>query len=219
MTDDYQSLLDEVSRRRTERLLAETRQREAEEKFLTRVAAEHADGMEFRKLANLFLEWREIVQVGHDKRWGEVVPVPGSHIRNRLRNAPRHVPRIHPVTGEPHWSGSWPRVVERDCLPEKGQAVVYVLFDADMTPCYTGSTGRFLLRLRSHQKDGKAFSFWMAYPCEDRAAAYAREEELLAKYKPYLNSNTKNGRGTSGAAPDLTQTHLSDLLAPAVSRG
>lgn len=93
---------------------------------------------------------------------------------------------------DPHWHDSLPDWI--DCVPSdenpmppRGQAVLYVLYDAFSTPCYVGSTGNFPARLRWHLNDGKPVTVWSAFPCASRAAAYALEDRLLKQHMPYLN--------------------------------
>lgn len=72
-------------------------------------------------------------------------------------------------------------------MPTNGQSVVYVLYDAENQPCYVGSSEQFRIRLKAHIKDGKPVTYWTAFPCPDRDAAYRLEDRLLKQYKPYLN--------------------------------
>ena len=216
--DEYGSLLGAVARRKEERLLAEARQREAEAEYLSRVAADYEAGrLSFPDLCRAYLSFRDVIGVGHSKRWDEVVPVTGQTIRSRLQNARRHHPKFQASTGRTFWSGSWPRNLETDTAPSAGQNVVYVLFDAEVAPCYIGSTANLIERLYKHVGDRKKFASWVAYPCTSREDAYAREEELLAQHRPYLNRRSTNGRGTpkESVTWDLPESHES----PAVSRG
>lgn len=70
--------------------------------------------------------------------------------------------------------------------PADGQAVVYVLYDANNAPCYVGSSEHFDQRLMVHRGD-KNFASWRAWPCADRATAYRRESEMLRDVMPRLN--------------------------------
>lgn len=85
----------------------------------------------------------------------------------------------------PEWVSCTPS--EDNPMPPRGQSVVYVLYDGFSTPCYVGSTGDFPARLKWHLKDGKPVVVWVAYPCEDRDAAYLLEDRLLKQHMPYLN--------------------------------
>jgi hypothetical protein len=79
--------------------------------------------------------------------------------------------------------GSYPR----DWTP-----VVYVLYGADASPVYCGSTEHFKTRLNKHHLDGKRFVAWRAVRCADREKAFALEDRLLKQSCPPLNK--KAGR-------------------------
>lgn len=163
-TDEYRTLLDSVVRRKEERPLAEARQREVEEEYHSRVAADHEAGrLSFPDLCRACLSFRDVIGVGHSKRWAEVVPVTGQTVRSRLQNARRHHPKFQASTGRAFWSGAWPRNLKTDAAPSAGQNVVYVLFDADVAPCYIGSTANLKERLYKHVGDGKKFASWAAH--------------------------------------------------------
>lgn len=81
------------------------------------------------------------------------------------------------------WSGGYP--LGDQPRPPTGQAVVYVLYQAT-EPIYLGSTAHFGSRLSQHRHD-KQIDRWIAYPCADRAAAYALEDKLLREQFPRLN--------------------------------
>ncbi len=87
------------------------------------------------------------------------------------------------------WFGVFP--LEADSVrPIKGQAVVYVLFDAELQVIYVGSSGAFGNRMKSHK--GKLAAFWQAYPYRDRQQAYEIEDAALKGRLPILNK--KAGR-------------------------
>ncbi|MEV6297823.1 GIY-YIG nuclease family protein [Actinoplanes sp. NPDC051861] len=71
--------------------------------------------------------------------------------------------------------------------PGPGISVVYVLYSADYSPAYCGSTKDFEKRLLAHFKNGKEFVAWRAVPCEDRERAYELEDRLLKEHCPPLN--------------------------------
>lgn len=215
-TAEYQSLLDEVGQRRVERESAEVNQRDAEEAYLSRVAADYQSGeLSFPDLCRAYLSFREVVGVnGHAKRWDEVIPVSGGTLVGRMRHAAKYRPRRNPKTGEEYWSGTWPRTLEDEGIPQNGQSVVYLLFDEEVQPCYIGSTSNFLQRMYAHVRDGKKFATWIAYPCADREAAFGREEELLALHMPYLNRRSVNGRGTVETTEPAKTVIPYDLPAP-----
>ncbi len=83
------------------------------------------------------------------------------------------------------WSGEWPRWGAY--CPGPGVHVVYVLFDADLTPCYLGSSSNLANRLRAHAHDGKRFARWQAYRHASRDAAREAETRMLRDVMPYLN--------------------------------
>lgn len=114
----------------------------------------------------------------YDELWDEAVPVSFTDLYDLIYHAPNG-----PFGS---WQGEYPLSHDSGPRPPNGQSVVYVLFDENNTPCYVGSTERFADRLRQHGRT-KKFVRWVAYPCEDRGAAYALEVKLLAEHKPYLN--------------------------------
>lgn len=97
-----------------------------------------------------------------------------------------HMLLHQPDTDVGFWHGSYPWG-PRDLIPNRGENVVYVLFTEDLEPCYVGSTRWFAERARDHRRDGKTWSYWIAYPCRDREEAYQMEERFLQQYLPGLN--------------------------------
>lgn len=82
------------------------------------------------------------------------------------------------------WHGTYP-FSRGDAAPPKGTSVVYVLFTADRTPCYVGSTQNFWQRIAHHRDKNPAS--WLAHPCRDRDHAYEVEERFHRQYLPPLN--------------------------------
>lgn len=89
------------------------------------------------------------------------------------------------------WVGEWnwddPDGPLTDNYPRDLVPVVYVLYAADCTPIYCGSTEHFKQRLKNHHRDGKSFVAWRAIPCADRQQAYDLEDQLLKQSCPPLN--------------------------------
>lgn len=85
------------------------------------------------------------------------------------------------------WAGDWRKATNKTPMPQRGQSVVYILYDDLNQPCYVGSTFDLAARLKAHRKNGKKFVYWVAYPCADRAEAYRLEDRLLKGEMPYLN--------------------------------
>jgi hypothetical protein len=90
---------------------------------------------------------------------------------------------VHACPESGYWEGPFPF----DGSVRPVEPVVYLLYDADQVVCYVGSTKSFASRLRRHRRDGKAFTYWQAYPAGDRAQAYEMESRFLAAHMPYLN--------------------------------
>lgn len=117
---------------------------------------------------------------GTDERWRAAFPVS----RNKARAALTADENGYgPTATEYH--GSTPLLPGQRYSPV-GTCVVYVLF-ADMTPVYVGSTSNMRNRVDTHRKNGKRWDAWTAYRCNDRAHAYAVENEFLRAYMPDLN--------------------------------
>lgn len=114
-------------------------------------------------------------------------------LRHNVETADRHRPN-DPASGG--WVGEWEvrdeswgsvgRIVNGS-YPRRGVPVVYVLYGADASPVYCGSSKNFDTRLAAHHRDGKVFAAWRAVPCADRAQAYALEDRLLKQSCPPLN--------------------------------
>jgi len=80
----------------------------------------------------------------------------------------------------------WPGRIEGN-YPGRGMPVVYVLYGADASPVYCGSSEQFLVRLKAHHRDGKVFVAWRAVPCRSREDAFRLEDQLLRQHCPPLN--------------------------------
>jgi hypothetical protein len=134
-------------------------------------------------LLAIFDEVKELHGPGFTKVWDEHVSIPSKRIRHAVAMEIRHAPN------GPHgsWHGAFP--IERDDrIPGPGTPVAYVIFDGQWVPAYTGSTAAFWTRFNAHRRQKPdALAWWIAYGCEDREAAFALEEELLAEHRPYLN--------------------------------
>jgi hypothetical protein len=114
-------------------------------------------------------------------------------MKHDVETAGRHRPN-DPVSGG--WIGDWVVTqetwgpvgrIENGTYPRRGTPVVYVLYDADASPVYCGSSEQFDKRLWAHYRDGKRFVAWRAVPCADREQAYVLEDRLLKQSCPPLN--------------------------------
>ena len=132
----------------------------------------------FRELYRYFLEVRALRLPGQGTRWSEQVGIDTNEMILRGRWIPNGT--------EGTWFGNWP-IGRDDSAPKDGQNVVYVLFDVENEPCYVGSTSKLRQRMRRHEKDGKTFLRWQAYPAEDREAVYRLEDRVLRERLPKLN--------------------------------
>lgn len=166
-----------LMREREERIAAA--RHEAERQMLHRLGVAHRNGeIDDAQLFEAYKDYKALGLVGRMRRWDEHIDIPFKrmqHLRSSFPNGP-----------EGTWVGAWP-VLEGAPRPRPGISVVYVLFGADNEPCYVGSTGNFVNRMRDHCRDGKQFVRWQAYRCRDREHAYELEGRLLRERKPYLN--------------------------------
>ena len=118
---------------------------------------------------------------GFTRAWNSGMSVSAGQL-NYYRNNPPPTPN---GPGGTHWDGAYP--LNGAPRPPNGVAVVYVLYAPTNDPIYLGSTDGFTARMRTHRRDGKNFTWWIAYPCDSREAAYLLEVGLLAARKPILN--------------------------------
>ncbi|WP_157251093.1 GIY-YIG nuclease family protein [Nonomuraea typhae] len=178
--DPYEATLQhiELIARKRQKLLAV--QRDAERQVLHRAGRDYVAGLlPPEALVALYQRYRDLIAINAWRAttdlWYAAIPVRPEQLR--MRTSPR--PNIDGT-----WRGDFP--FAEDWRPPTGQSVVYVLYDAASTPCYVGSTDQFNARLNAHSR-GKSFTRWIAYPCDDREAAYQLEDRLLKEHKPYLN--------------------------------
>lgn len=136
-------------------------------------------------LADLYLKVKTLGP-GFTKLWNQHMDVPAGAVVAHMRARQIYAPN---GPGGHSWCGKYPYDPDAS-RPRSGAAVVYVLYARDNEPIYVGSTGDFPARMRNHR--GKDFTWWMAYPCESREAAYLLEDGLLAARK--LRLNVKAGR-------------------------
>jgi hypothetical protein len=173
----------------------EARQVAAEEQVAHRIAVEYRRGsLDRDDVLALYERFRECGSAGFGGRWTAAMPPELSCDRMRALLTSR---RFSAPTAANGSDGSWhgQRLISPDdTRPPHGASVVYVLYDEAWKPCYVGSTQYFRLRMKSHVKDGKAFSFWRAWPCNDRAHAYQREGEMLNEVMPHLNRRREGRR-------------------------
>jgi hypothetical protein len=155
--------------------------------LLVCAARDHRAGsLALDDLADLYLKVRSLGP-GFTRLRNQHMDIPAvaiaAHMRLREINRPNG-------PGGYFWCGPYPCHLDSP-RPLKGVAVVYVLYDRGNEPVYVGSSGNFGARLRDHKKD-KDFTWWLAYPCQSREAAYLLEDGLLAARKMRLN--VKAGR-------------------------
>lgn len=161
---------------------------EAWTQMLTTAARGYADGLiGDLDLPEMLADMKASYGPGFSLIWNRHMPWAHSQVSHRALAATRNRPNA------PHgsWSGEWPSWTDGP-YPEDRVPVVYVLFDDQNEPAYVGSTERFVLRMSAHRKDPRKGSIrrWTAHRCDDREAAYALEERLLAEHKPRLNRRT-----------------------------
>lgn len=177
-----------IAQLKEQRLALAQEQHLAEERFAERVGAAHRGGeLGDEDLVDLYFSLREASQAepGFASRWDQAVDLDSRIIaRSRLFQSLPNGPNGS-------WQGDNP-LPSSAAAPRTGIAVVYVLYDDTLKPCYVGSTMRFRNRLAHHRRDQKAFRYWAAYPCRDREHAYAREEQMLREVLPPMNR--KSGR-------------------------
>jgi hypothetical protein len=159
----------------------------AEEQFVHRVGVEFAAGhLSEMDLRDLYYEFRDIAASGFGKRWDAAVAIPWSKLTKQTG-------AWRPNGPGGSWHGSGVPIWPNDPCPANGISVVYVLYEADWSPCYVGSSEQFRQRIKAHKKT-KAFEYWRAWPCTDRADAYRRESEMLAEVMPHLNKRREGRR-------------------------
>lgn len=152
---------------------------EAENQFAHRVGVDYrAARIDLLEVADLAAKFEAVAGPGKNLRWQQAVGLSLASCRWLRANRPNG-PRGT-------WVGDYP-LAPTDARPMRGVNVVYVLYDADLVPCYVGSTSHFSARLRGHWRTGKRWTRWTAFPCRDRDEAYQLEGRLLAEHMPYLN--------------------------------
>lgn len=180
--EGYAATLQHMEMLRRKRDALQAAQREAEEQHLHRIGCAYEAGqIGMDELAVAYVEFKAVADSGYSRRWNAVMAVSSATLMAYLKRLAYHAPC------GPHgtWEGPFP--FGDETTPAAGSSVVYILFDSFNAPCYVGSTEHFRHRLHQHANAGKDFSWWRAYPCETRAAAYALEDRLLREHKPYLN--------------------------------
>jgi hypothetical protein len=159
---------------------------EAEEQLVHRIGRAHASGrLAIYDLVELLMRFRDHACPGFSTRWKDAVGIRTQLLHGYALFSPNGPNRT--------WHGSSPPG-PRETAPPKGQAVVYVLFDAANEPCYVGSSSNFRARVKQHRRAGKVFVRWCAYLCPDREAAFRLEDKLLREHSLYLNVKRSEGR-------------------------
>lgn len=192
----FEATLAHIARIKEKRERLAKAQKEAEDQLLANVRRMHEESGDIDELNALYERYRSVAESGYGKRWNEVIPVTWMKLNARRRELEalaaalieRKAARWQPNGANGSFHGVWPLVDPAiDPRPRYGVAVVYVLYDERLDPCYVGSTEDFSHRLDAHRRDGKEFVRWCAFPCADREAAYRLEDQLLREVKPYLN--------------------------------
>jgi predicted GIY-YIG superfamily endonuclease len=170
---------------------------DAEEAFLCRLRTLYAQELfTIDDLVSLAESWAPCYfEAGWEERWVSAGLPSVEDLRSIWAETIKYTP-----TGphgswtnyDPRWDRSLPDWVsctpsDENPMPPRGQSVVYVLYDRFGIPCYVGSTGDFPQRLKWHLKDRKPVVVWVAFPCDNREAAYSLEDRLLKQHMPYLN--------------------------------
>lgn len=162
---------------------------DAETQIIHRLATDYRAGRITKdELCEIWLEFREIALPGYSKRWKAAMPdVSVGHLQAHLNK--RATDHLYAPDEDGNWRGEYP-MPPLHPHPRAGTSVVYMLYDADNVPCYVGSTKDLNARMKAHDRDGKVFVRWLAYPCASRSDAYALESRLLREHKPYLNKRS-----------------------------
>lgn len=170
--DHHASLADKAEAIRTARL-------DTEESFCHRFGiAWRAGELTAQEALTLYDRFRAHGVQGYSNRY-KAAECPGP-------NSLRHAIRTGPNGPNGTWHG--PSLMDSTSpAPVEGTAVVYVLYDAALTPIYVGSTSNFRARIKAHRRT-KTFEYWTAQPCVDREHAYAMEAAAIRHHQPILNA-------------------------------
>lgn len=176
----YASTLQHISLLAAKMVRLDDLRTHAEDQLIYRLATDYRAGrIRAADVYDAFLECKGITARGFRDRWNAQMPDELRAARI-MWTAVKYAP-----DSDGNWRGTYP--FEGSGTPPHKVSVVYVLFDEHNVPCYVGSTSQFRIRLRSHDREGKQFVRWLAYPCADRDRAYELEDRLLRQHKPYLN--------------------------------
>jgi predicted GIY-YIG superfamily endonuclease len=157
---------------------------DTERQYAASVAREFAAGqISWPEMHRAYQVVRDGGIKGFLARWQESVPYTAQKMTQMAL--------ADPDAAVQEWSGVGMRVSSDRNRPPRGVCVVYVLFDDDNHPIYTGSTQSFTSRMGHHRRD-KVWASWRAYRCRDRKHAYQVEQRFLAQFKPARN---KQGAG------------------------
>jgi hypothetical protein len=180
--EGYEATLDHTRLLQGKRQVLAAAQREAEEQHLHRISTAYAAGyLTVEELVAIYFDYRVVADQGFSHRWDAAIPVTAKQLVALARRMTYHQPNGPAGT----WEGPYP--FDDGTTPGDATSVTYVLFDRLGQCCYIGSTGHFRSRLHQHARDGKAFTYWHAYPCTSRAEAYRLEAQLVQQHAPYLN--------------------------------
>jgi hypothetical protein len=160
-------------------------QSEAEAQMLHRLGTAFKQGrITDAQFVAVFKQYGQMGIPGRSRRWLENTGITWGFMLHKVKYG-------QPNGTEGTWIGTWPLATDA-VAPLSGVPVVYVLFGPDNEPCYVGSSAQFRQRIRQHAKDGKIFTSWQAYPCQDREHAYELEVRVLRERMP--SQNKRAGR-------------------------
>jgi hypothetical protein len=179
------SSLDRIRLLRERQFALAAAQIEAENQLLHRAGAMLDVGeLDIDGLLSLSAALSPVALAGWTKRWDAAISLKAGLLPN-LRKHLNYQRRNAPNEPDGTWRGTWP--LNGSPVPISGVPVVYVLYEDDGKPCYTGSSDHLMGRLQAHARDGKPFTWWTASRCADREAAYQLEVQVLGEHTPYLN--------------------------------
>lgn len=139
-------------------------------------------------LIDMMEEARDVYGGGYSVLWASYMPDKISALDLRTESDRRRKFLANRPNGPAPdvWVGTIPECWKAP-MPLVGEAVVYMLFDADGEPLYAGSSGTFRTRLKTHLKEKPGIVSWAAVLCADREDAYQREDEILKLRLPRYN--------------------------------
>jgi len=139
-------------------------------------------------LLDMMEEMRDVYGSGYSTLWAQYMPDGTTALELRTETQRRRWFLANRPNGPAPdmWVGTIPECWTAP-MPVVGEAVVYMLFDADGEPVYAGSSGTFRTRLKTHLRDKPGIVSWTAVLCDNREDAYQREDEILKLRLPKYN--------------------------------